>query len=305
VFRGAISESGVIVGLAPSTITPESWQPFYDKITAAAGCSNAADTLACLRTVPVDVLSDIFNSSVTDNAPFSVVIDNDFFIDTGTNLTVNGQFVKVPYLLGTNHDEGTAFGAKGINTTEEFLNVVTSGGVDDATAAVIAVVYPNIPEIGIPNTFIGTPPASQEFGLQFKRAAAYAGDHIMQAPRRLTSQSWAKYNTTAYTYVFDILPNGVNADIGATHFQEVSFVFHNIAGNGYNNVVAVPPFEGKPESYVQAATLISRSWINFIVNGDPNFLGSELNSFHFRGPILTNLANDLFLNPANCFILTW
>ncbi len=224
----------------------------------------------------MDVLSDIFNSSVTAKASFSVVIDNDFIIDTGTNLTLNGQFVKVPYLLGTNHDEGTAFGARGINTTEEFLDVVTAAGVDDATAAVIAVVYPNIPEIGIPNTFIGHPSASLEYGLQFKRAAAYGGDLVMQAPRRLTSQSWAKYNSTAYTYIFDIIPNGLNGDVGATHFQEVSFVFHNIAGDGYHNSVAVPPFEGKPESYVQAATLISRNWVSFIVNGDPNYSESEL-----------------------------
>jgi carboxylesterase type B len=264
------------VGLAPSSVTPESWQPYYDNITAAANCSKATDTLACLRAVPVDVLSNIFNSSVTAKASFSLVIDNGRIIDTGTNLTLNGQFVKVPYLLGTNHDEGTAFGARGINTTEEFLGVITSAGVDNATAAVLAVFYPNIPEIGIPNTFIGSASASPLYGLQFKRAAAYGGDLVMQAPRRLTSQSWAKYNTTAYTYVFDIIVNGLNGDVGATHFQEVAFVFHNIEGVGYNNSVAVPPFEDKPESYVQASTLMSRSWVSFIVNGDPNYSGGEL-----------------------------
>jgi triacylglycerol lipase len=209
------------------------------------------------------------------------VIDHDFIIDTGTNLTLNGQFVKVPYLLGTNRDEGTAFAPSGINTTEEFLAVVTRNPlthavVDNATAAIVAVVYPDIPEIGIPDTLVGRPPASREFGRQFKRAAAYAGDMVMQGPRRITAQSWAKYNGTAYTYIFDILPNGLNNYIGATHFQEVAFVFHNIAGNGYNNSVAVPPFEGMPESYIQAATLMSRSWVSFIVNGDPNYSGGEL-----------------------------
>ena len=56
----------------------------------------------------------------------------------------------------------------------------------------------------------------------------------------------------------------------------MAFVFHNIAGDGYNNSVAVPPFEGKPESYVQAATLMSRSWVSFIVNGDPNYSEGEM-----------------------------
>lgn len=227
------------------------------------------------------MLSNILNSSVTAQATFSVVIDHDFIIDTGTNLTLNGQFVKVPYLLGTNHDEGTAFAPSGINTTAEFLAVVTSNPlthtvVDNATAAIVAVVYPDIPEIGIPDTLVGRPPESREFGRQSKRAAAYFGDMLMQGPRRITAQSWAKYNGTAYTYIFDIIPNGLNNYIGATHFQEVAFVFHNIAGNGYNNSVAVPPFERMPESYIQAATLMSRSWVSFIVNGDPNYSGGEL-----------------------------
>jgi carboxylesterase type B len=227
------------------------------------------------------VLSNILNSSVTAQASFSIVIDHDFIIGTGTNLTLNGQFVKVPYLLGTNHDEGTAFAPSGINTTEEFLAVVTSNPlthtvVDNATAAIVAVVYPDIPEIGIPDTLVGRPPESREFGRQSKRAAAYFGDMLMQGPRRISAQSWAKYNGTAYTYIFDIIPNGLNNYIGATHFQEVAFVFHNIAGDGYNNSVAVPPFEGMPESYIQAATLMSRSWVSFIVNGDPNYSGGEL-----------------------------
>ena len=98
----------------------------------------------------------------------------------------------------------------------------------------------------------------------------------MHAPRRLTSQMWAQYNATSYSYVFDIIPNGLTGAVGATHFQEVAFVFHNLNGEGYNNSVAVPPFENTPESYTQASTLISRMWISFIVDGDPNNSGGKL-----------------------------
>jgi triacylglycerol lipase len=280
-FRGAISESGVVAKLASPKVTAESWQPYYDNIIAAVGCGNATNSLACLRTVPVDILSNVLNSSVTAHASFSVVIDNDFFPDSGSNLLLAGKFVKVPYLLGANHDEGTAFGVRGINTTEEFLASLTSSGIDNATASTIAVVYPNIPEIGIPPTFPGVPPASLEYGTQFKRAAAYGGDSIMHAPRRFTSQVWAKYNTTSYSYVFDVIPNGLDGTVGATHFQEVAFVFHNLNGDGYKNAVAVPPFEGKPESYRELSTLMSRMWISFIVHGDPNYSGGE--SFQLLG----------------------
>jgi carboxylesterase type B len=293
-FRAAISESGVAVGMASSEVTPEAWQPYYDNITKAANCSSANNTLACLRAVPVDVLSSIFNSSVTAGASFSPVIDNDFLPDTGSNLILAGKFVKVPYLLGANHDEGTAFGRRGINTTEQFLASLTSSGIDNATAATIAVVYPDIPEIGIPPTFNGRPPASLAFGSQFKRAAAYGGDEVMHAPRRLTSQMWAKYNTTSYSYVFDVIPNGLDGTVGATHFQEVAFVFHNIGGVGYDNAVAVPPFAGKPESYTQLSTMMSRMWISFIVDVDPNNSGGELIS-PFHPFIFLRLDPDLIV----------
>jgi carboxylesterase type B len=278
-FRGAISESGVVAKLASHKVTAESWQPYYDNITTAVGCGNATDSLACLRKVPVDILSNVLNSSVTADATFSVVIDNDFFLDSGSNLLLAGKFVKVPYLLGANHDEGTAFGTRGINTTEEFLASLTSSGIDNATANTIAVVYPNIPEIGIPPTFPGVPPASLEYGTQFKRAAAYGGDSIMHAPRRFTSQVWAKYNTTSYSYVFDVIPHGLDGTVGATHFQEVAFVFHNLNGDGYQNAVAVPPFEDEPESYTQLSTLMSRMWASFVVHGDPNHSGGKSPSF--------------------------
>jgi len=269
-IRGAISQSGVAANLASPKVTAETWQPFYQRITAAVGCGNSTDSLACLRGVPVKTLSDVFNSSVTAGASFSAVIDNDFLPDSGSNLLLAGKFLKVPYIIGANHDEGTSFGRRGINTDEQFLASLTSAGIDNATASTIAVVYPDILEIGIPPTFPGVPPATTIFGTQFKRAAAYGGDSVMHAPRRLTNQYWAKYNATSYSYVFHVIPNGLDGRTGATHFQEVAFVFHNLNGDGYRNAVAVPPFENRPETFKQLSTLMSRMWASFIAYGDPN-----------------------------------
>lgn len=49
-------------------VTPDQWQPYYGNITQAVNCSSANDTLACLRTIPVDTLSAVLNSSVTASA---------------------------------------------------------------------------------------------------------------------------------------------------------------------------------------------------------------------------------------------
>lgn len=37
-----------------------------------------------------------------------------------------GKFAKVPYLIGSNTDEGTSFAVPGINTTEQFGEVISN-----------------------------------------------------------------------------------------------------------------------------------------------------------------------------------
>lgn len=231
-FRAAILESGGPFGSSPN-LTPEEFQPTYDKIVNATNCSTTADTLACLRTIDRDVLSNVLNSSVTAGASWSPQIDNDFLQDSGTNLVSSGKFVKVPLLAGANHDEGTSFATKGINTTEQFLALVQSAGPDNATALTIAALYPDIPEIGIPGTLAGRPPPSEAaLGVQWKRSSAYTGDLRQHAPRRLIAQKWAEYNTTAYTYLFNVLTAGFDATDGSGHFTEVAFMLNNVNGIG-------------------------------------------------------------------------
>ncbi|KAG4033740.1 hypothetical protein MFRU_004g02430 [Monilinia fructicola] len=272
-FRAAITQSG---GPTPSNrySTPESWQPVYNNVTAAVGCAGANDTLACLRTVPTERLSSVFNSSTTASANWGVQIDHDMILKSGSAQLAAGEFVKVPLLTGRNFDEGTTYATRGINTTSEFLALVQSAGLDNATATTIAAMYPDIPAIGIPATLVGRPSPSEAYlGAQWKRVAAYIGDLQQHAPRRLTSQSWAKYNVSSYSYRFNVLVNGISPSIGATHFQEVAFVFHNTEGEGYKTVVSKDPFEGKPESFLELAKIMSRMWISWVVHGDPNLAG--------------------------------
>ena len=269
-FHSAISESGTPPGIASTAITPQSWQPFYDRITQAANCSNATDSLDCLRKVPVDTLSNIFNSSVTSGASFSPVVDGDFIPDSSATLLLSGKFVKVPYILGANHDEGTAFAPRGINTTEQLDYLLTLGGLDSNTTAALLTLYPDDPAVGIPPTFLGRPPASLEWGSEFKRVAALVGDLAMHAPRRLTNQIWAKNGVKSYAYDFDMISNGHSQEGGATHFMEVAFVFCNFEGLGYEEG---NPFAGVPAYHEVLARKMARSWSSFIVRGDPNYNG--------------------------------
>lgn len=285
-FRGAILESGGMVA-SRKYVTPSQWQPFYSNITKAANCSSANDTLECLRLVPTEVLSNILNSSVTTGASWGPQVDHDFVQASGTQQVLDGNFVKIPILIGRNHDEGAMLGTKGINTDDQFLAMVMSAGPGNATAQTIAALYPDIPDIGIPGTLKGRPPPEFSYlGSQWKRSAAYGGDLAQHASRRLIIQSWARHNVSSYSYLFNVFPAGLDATTGVTHFQEVAFMMHNVHGYGYENAVASNPFADKPESYVRVATLMSRMWASFIVDQDPNNSGGRFSSKYSHARLL-------------------
>lgn len=93
----------------------------------------------------------------------------------------------------------------------------------------------------------------------------------MIANRRGACQAWAANGVPAYCYRFNTRPAGVPWELGVPHFQEVSFVFDNTQGLGYDaEHMSVNPFKGEPESYFKLAKLMSSSWASFIADLDPN-----------------------------------
>jgi carboxylesterase type B len=295
-FRAAIAESGGPTAQA-YYVNASTFEPNYQKIVQLANCTAASDTLQCLRTVPTDSLSNIFNTTgVKSNG--NVVIDGDLLPASATTLTKNGSFVKVPFLIGTNFDEGTMFGVKGINTTDEFIASIKSNapGLNDSVVNVVTTLYPDIPEIGIPATLHGRPPNNTIYGYQWKRAASYGGDLYMHTGRRISAQSWAKYGVPAYTYHFNVLVHGVTAYVGSTHFQEVAFVFDNVNGVGYNNSVSVDPFAQEPATFPKLASIMSGAWASFVYDTNPNINSSGLNAAGTKWPQykLDNPQNIVF-----------
>lgn len=97
------------------------------------------------------------------------MIDGDFIEQSPTLELKAGRFVKVPLLIGANHDEGTAFGPTGINTTAEFTEYLSTYAPDNTSIAILSALYPDIPEIGIPGTFEGRPDGT--LGSMYKRTS--------------------------------------------------------------------------------------------------------------------------------------
>lgn len=129
------------------------------------------------------------------------VLDGDFFVDTPARQLSSGNFVKVPYLLGHNTDEGTAFipgnnfdnatfyPTSQINTDDEFLAYATELGFNSSSAATIASLYAQNATDQVIETYPND--LGAELGYQYKRACTLAGDYTIIAPTRYTAQIWA------------------------------------------------------------------------------------------------------------------
>ncbi|KAI5919033.1 Alpha/Beta hydrolase protein [Camillea tinctor] len=264
-FRSAIMESGSPVA---KFVEADAWQPYFNALVQKTGCGNSTNSLNCLRALPWSTLNNFFNSTTAlgVTAPaFSAVIDGDFMTAQGYKLLREGNFAQVSLLVGNNFDEGTAYGKQGINNTAEFLSYVVSSGMQASLADTVGQIYPDDPSVGIPASYEGRPPA-YPYGLQFKRVAAFAGDVQQHSGRRLTAKSYTEASLPVYSYMWNVHVNGIAPIFGATHFQEVAFVFNNIEGLGYS----VNPFAGEPETFKELADMMSKMWVAFVHNGNPN-----------------------------------
>jgi carboxylesterase type B len=248
------------------------YQPYYQILITASGCLLAKDSLECLRNRPFGIVkAAIFATNLLMS--WQPIVDGDFIVRTSSQQIADGAFVQVPIIDGANTDEGTAFSPLPVSDELSFLDKLVSPyepvNLPSDLAAAANAVYPNKPEYWIPSAeMLGNSSIPRLFGdaEEWRRSAAYYGDAYFIANRRGTCQAWAARGLTAYSYRFNTLPAGVPRCIGATHFQEVAFVFNNTQGVGYST----NPFQGMPLAYQQLSKFMASAWTSFIVDLDPN-----------------------------------
>lgn len=269
-FHRTIQESG---SAATAWYNGSDWyQPIYNNIVNQANCSNAIDTLACLRTVPYEAMRPLL-AAPSQGPGWYPTVDGDIIPAYPTELLHTGRFAHVPHLYGTNSDEGTDNApADGLINTDADLSafLTNSTGFDfpDAVVSRIMQLYPDDPSVGIPlNT--GTERFSAQ-GVQFKRIAAIMGDVFYHATRLDDARWYAKFSPT-YIYRFNTRPwqdnpaatqgGSAPAYKGVSHFSEVAFVFAN------------PAYYGPWAEYKALSDQMSAQWIRFVAGGNPNGKG--------------------------------
>lgn len=251
-FRGAIGQSGFgppfaryAGGFNATRAMQAAYDKFVGKVTSCSSLVGSDKSLSCLRKAPFDEINKAI-LAITNGREWTPVLDGDFFADYASNQLANGNFAKVPILIGANTDEGTSFGigrrpdGGNIDTDDElreaFETIIpvdveeTTGKTPDELMDELMDIYPNDQRVGIPSLeawpHIIKPgdQYAEKLGAQFRRSAALFGDWAMHYQRRQANKAWAKHGLPNYAYRFNIRPNDEPEYAGVAHFQEVSII---------------------------------------------------------------------------------
>ncbi|KAJ7307781.1 alpha/beta-hydrolase [Mycena albidolilacea] len=278
-FAQAIIESGTI-GVNYFHPTDPPFQSTYDLLIANTNCSATANLttaiqLACIRTLPVDVFRQASLGLIQP------VFDGDMIDVPGPLAAFKaGNWTQVPFLVGSNTDEGQSFAASGANTTADVEAFITPYIPPNQIPAVLEL-YPEDPAFGCPfntgefqldpvqNGLFNTPGAAN------KRVGAIVGDAFMAAGARALAQVVSS-EVPVYKYRFNHKPYSVSFGIQdyVGHFTEVAYTF-NTQNDGTdfwvtNHATATYLGPGAPIADRALGVYMSRSWASFAATGDPN-----------------------------------
>lgn len=281
-FHAGIAESGGPLTTS-ALISLDQQDILYNNVLNATNCIGEEDTLQCLRSKPADTLKAAFQG-----VNYYPVMDGGIITGFPSIALKEGKFVKRPLLIGTNTNEGAAFSiesARGVNNSADFQAMITqfSGGngpenttIDALTNQYLRRLSPEEAQSDLETVLLSPSP---EYGSLYGKVTLYAGDFMFSAGRRYTTQLWARYGVPAYSYRFDAVPNGIPSEtLGATHFQEVPFVFRNFDGVGYQiNPLASDTAELQ-QKYHDLSNLMSQMWLSFVNTLSPSAHQGKLTS---------------------------
>ena len=255
-FHRALGESG---GCTTSLRTRSEAEAEADVFAEAMGCGDASDVAACLRAVPVaDLLMEApvdgaiedppggdFYSGGTPRWQFQAVVDGVVIADQPRTLFDDGNVADVPYVLGSNSDEGTLFHVlqPEVETEAEYLEALERR-YGETVAAQVAEAYPV--------TDFDSPQDALE---------RVTGDGGLVCSVRDTAKRAAAAGLDVFLYNFDRpipIPALQALGLGATHGAEIAYVFGSIG----------PDVIGEDDLALSAT--MQRYWGRFAATGDPN-----------------------------------
>lgn len=255
-FHGAIAQST----FWPTLMQVSDVEFKFDAFVANVSCDNAADILACLRSLDTATLqsSDRAISLPGQSGPplwqFLPVIDGEFITDQLYISFSQGKIVKVPAIIGNDENEGTYF-APNATTSEAFLSFMQNN-------------YPTL-SAGDLQAINTTYPIQAPLPLHevwFPSAAAAYGESTFNCPGNEMVSTMAQYVGPDYVFNYhtDIIDQmNIALGLGVPHTFETTAIF------GPDN--AGPCDECSFETYnAPIVPVIMDYWISFVRTLNPN-----------------------------------
>jgi para-nitrobenzyl esterase len=251
-FQRALSESGgcsvSLSGGAERTAAGAA--AGLNEFTKTMGCDAEADPLSCLRLKSASEIltaapapNPVGGSSLTVPYLFGVVVDGPggFLPDQPRTLLDQGRIVQVPYLLGSNNDEGMLFLLMTATPTNdaEYLSALQNNFGDFAPQVMAE--YP-----------------AAKFNGDYRIALGRAiGDSGLGCGTDDTARRAARAGLSVHVYNFNVPWAIAPTTLLASHAAEISHVFGDPV---------------KPTAADQAVSdAMNAFWANFALAGDPNF----------------------------------
>lgn len=277
-IKGAIVESGPAVFPNITSVAAPSRQEDYDILSDYFNCSDTPDSFKCLQSVDIKELFYVFNVSnnILGTGFRFPYIDGDLLPKSSYQILSEEESMKVPLLIGTCTDEGSAFVPYNLNTTEDFKDYLHLAfpSLTNSTINTLDELYPlGDPLVSTPldPTYNSTPVTyPPEYGAQYPRIATLYGDLYFMGGSRIMSRFYSEQlDQPVYKYRFNI-PNLASYNLsytGTGHFQEVVYVFDN--DQAPENPSSGSTWNPNPKS-PEIAETISKLWASFITDLNPN-----------------------------------
>jgi para-nitrobenzyl esterase len=234
-FQRAIAESGSAYGNPPTLAEAEKTGERFGADLAAL---RAKTTEEIMR--EANFKSDLFFGSGPAYGP---QVDGWAIPESPQELFQSGRQHDIPFLSGTNADEGSIFALNlPFKTVPMWKNFVkTRFGL--ASQKVLEL-YPAATDAEV-----------------HQAAARFLTDSVFLAPAREQAAAAARKNRNTYLYHFTrVSPTALGRTLGAFHASEIAYVFGNL-----------PP---RPRAYEEIdreiSTAMSAAWVRFATTGDPN-----------------------------------
>jgi para-nitrobenzyl esterase len=261
-FHRAISESG---GCTTRQQTEADGQKYTDDVATKLGCAGK-DAIGCLRGKSVMDLLNAVPANIPVGKGFGPIVDGDFMPDQPRTLYDRGNVAKVPYILGSNSDEGTLFtvGQPPIKSAKELETALSSQEFTPTIAAIEALYgLDGAGDGGAGDGGNASPDAGGAFadgGNPYQDALPKIfGDAVLICTTYDTAVRAAKAGLPVRMYNFAIPLDIPGLALGATHGSELVYVFGTATSYAGNNK--------------QVSDRMQTYWTTFARTGDPNSSG--------------------------------